>query len=189
MAESWTDEGIARFHDLVARAEGKLKRGAHVDSFLKVDGIEGESTDSKHGKEIALYAYELGVSQRGTAGSQTGGAGAGKSKIRDSLFVAKLDKANPNLHLACINGKHIPTATFTVRKAGETPQDYYIIKYSDFIVSEFHVVDSESEDQIPLMCFALNFAKIEVEYKPQDAKGGLGGAVKMGWDLAKNEKV
>jgi len=189
MPEVFVEEGVGKFEDLIRRAISKLGRGAHVDSFLKIDGIEGESTDSKHAKEIALIAYELGVSQRGTAGSQTGGAGAGKAKIRDSLFVAKLDKANINLHLACINGKHIGKANFVVRKAGETPQDYYHITYSDFIVSEFYVVDSESEDQLPLMCFALNFAKIEAEYKPQDAKGGLGGAVKMGWDLAKNEKV
>jgi type VI secretion system secreted protein Hcp len=36
--------------------------------------------------------------------------------------------------------------------------------------------------------FALNFAEIDVEYKPQNADGSLGGAIKAGYDLKKNKK-
>ena len=33
----------------------------------------------------------------------------------------------------------------------------------------------------------LGYKDIEFEYKPQDDKGGLGGAVKMGWNIATTE--
>jgi type VI protein secretion system component Hcp len=33
--------------------------GATVDYFLKIDGIDGESTDDKHKGEIQLESYSL----------------------------------------------------------------------------------------------------------------------------------
>jgi len=34
---------------------------------------------------------------------------------------------------------------------------------------------------------ACSYKDIEFEYKPQDDKGGLGGAVKFGWNIATTE--
>ena len=39
---------------------------AAVDYFLKIDGIEGESADSKHPKEIQVLSFSFGESQSGT---------------------------------------------------------------------------------------------------------------------------
>ena len=41
---------------------------ALVDYFLKIDGIEGESQDSKHSKEIELESWSWGETQTGTRG-------------------------------------------------------------------------------------------------------------------------
>ena len=38
-----------------------------VDYFLKIDGIEGESKDSKHAKEIDLLSWSWGASQTGSS--------------------------------------------------------------------------------------------------------------------------
>ena len=38
-----------------------------VDYFLKIDGIEGESTDKKHAKEIDVDAWSWGESQTGVS--------------------------------------------------------------------------------------------------------------------------
>ena len=42
-----------------------------ADNFLKIDGIEGESKDSKHPKEIEVPSYSWGVSNSGTMATGT----------------------------------------------------------------------------------------------------------------------
>ena len=44
-----------------------------VDMFLKVDNIDGESQDAKHGKEIDVLAWSWGLSQSAT--THVGGGG------------------------------------------------------------------------------------------------------------------
>src|SRR5277367_3430780 len=109
---------------------------AAVDYFLKLDGIEGESQDSKHKNEIQLESFTLGVEQQGTA-NVGGGMGAGKSKFHDFFVVKKTDKATPKLFLACANGEHIKSAILVCRKAGKDQQEYSKWTFSDVLVSSF----------------------------------------------------
>src|ERR1700735_3054699 len=107
------------------------------DAFLKVDGIEGESADSKHSKEIQLLSFSFGADQR--ASSNIGGcAGAGKVAIHDLTIVKQVDKSSPKLFLACCTGQHINSAVLTVRKAGGEQQDYLVVKLSNVLVSSYH---------------------------------------------------
>lgn len=161
--------------------------GAQVDYFLKIDGIKGESADHKHAGEIAVESWSWGATQSGSFGHGSGG-GAGKVSMQDFHFVMKANSASPLLFLSCASGKHIPTATLTVRKAGGSQEEYYTIKFSDVLVSSFQTGGSHG-DVIPTDQISLNFAKIELSYQPQDAKGAVGSPIKAGWDQAKNVKV
>ncbi len=160
---------------------------AAVDYFLKIDGIDGESQDSKHKGEIELQSFSFGGSQSGTA-AYGGGGGAGKVKLQDFHFVKKTDKASPKLFLNCCNGGPIKTATLVARKAGKDQQEYLKITMSDLLVSSYQSGGSAG-DVIPTDQVSINFSKIEIEYKEQKADGTLGGATKAGWDLKKNMKV
>src|ERR1700753_4105926 len=82
---------------------------AAVDYFLKIDGIEGESKDSKHKGEIDLDSWSWGANQSGTYHGG-GGGGAGKVAMQDFHFVMKINKASPKLMLACASGEHIKKA-------------------------------------------------------------------------------
>src|SRR5436309_614292 len=62
---------------------------AAVDYFLKIDGIEGESQDSKHKNEIDLESFSWGETQSGTHGAG-GGGGAGKVSMQDFHFVMRV---------------------------------------------------------------------------------------------------
>lgn len=158
-----------------------------ADMFLKLDGIPGESQDDKHSGEIEIDSFSWGVSQEATLGRGTGG-GAGKVNVSELNVMKKTDKASPILFLHCANGKHIPSALLTVRKAGEQPLEYYKVKMTDVMVSGLQMSGSNGGG-IPMESVSLNFSKIEYEYTPQSAKGTGEGAVKAGWDLAKNAKV
>ncbi len=162
---------------------------AAVDYFLKIDGIEGESQDSKHKSEIELSNWSFGATQSGTFASG-GGGGAGKVSMQDFHFAMNVNKASPKLLLACANGEHIKKAVLTCRKAGKEQQEYLKITLSDLIVSGYQTSGSAGGGSIlPQDQISLDFAKIEVEYKEQKADGTLGGAVKAGYDLKANKAV
>lgn len=158
-----------------------------VDYFLKIDGIEGESEDHKHKNEIELLSWSWGASQTGTM-AHGGGGGAGKVAMQDFNFSQRLNKASPKLFLHCANGKHIPKAVLTCRKAGGEQVEYLKITLSDVLVSSYQTGGSAGE-VIPMESVSLNFAKVEFSYAAQDGKGKVGSPVVSNWDLKANKSV
>jgi type VI secretion system secreted protein Hcp len=161
---------------------------AAVDYFLKIEGVQGESTDDKHKNEIDVESWSWGETNAGSS-SAGGGGGAGKVSMQDFNFVMKMNKATPKLMLACASGEHIKKAELVCRKAGKEQQEYLKIVLSDVLVSSYQTGGSAGSSVVPMDQISLNFAKIEFEYKPQKADGTLDAAAKAGWDLKANKKV
>ena len=157
------------------------------DIFAKIGDIKGETTDDKHKDEIDVLSYSWGVSQTGTF-AFGGGAGAGKAQFNDFNFTTNVSKASPALFLACASGTHIKEATISVRKKGENPQDYLILKMTDVMISSYNAAGSSGGDR-PTESINMAFAKIEFTYKTQKENGGLGESFTAGWDLKANKKV
>ena len=161
---------------------------AESDYFLKIDGVQGESADSKHKGEIELESFSWGeTNSAGQTGH--GGAGAGKVSIQDLHFVMKFNKASPALLLACANGKHLKSAVLTASKAAKQQQDFLVYKFTDVIVSSYQTAGSTHETEGPIDQASLSFARIEVEYRPQKADGSLDAPVKAGWDVIKHTMI
>lgn len=158
-----------------------------VDYFLKIDTIEGESTDKAHKAEIDVMSWSWGETQSGSA-AYGGGGGAGKVQMQDFHFVMKVNKASPKLFLACATGQHIPSAILTCRKAGAEQQEYMIWTFSDLLISSYQTGGSEGQE-IPVDQCSFNFSKVQFEYKEQKADGSLGSPVKAGYDLKLNTKL
>ena len=159
-----------------------------VDYFLKIDGIDGESPDSKHAGDIDLESFSWGATQTG-AHSFGGGGGAGTVSMQDFHFVMKNNKASPKLFLACAEGEHIKKAVLVCRKAGKEQQEFLKVTMSDLLVSSFQTGGSAHGDEVPVDQVSLNFSKIEWEYKEQKSDGTLGGTTKTGYDLKAMKKV
>lgn len=157
-----------------------------ADMFLKLDGIPGESQDSKHKDEIEVFSFSWALSQSGNAVG--GGGGQGKSEFQDFSFAMPVSKASPKLFLACASGKHLKDATLTVRKAGSDQLDFLVYKLSDCLVSSYQE-GGDSSGAVPNDAFTLSFAKIEVSYKEQDQKGGVGPETTAGWDIKANQGI
>lgn len=155
---------------------------ALVDYFLKIDGIPGESQDSKHKDEIQVLSFSFGESQAGTM-AFGGGGGAGKVQMQDFHFMMNVNKASPKLFLACANGQHIKQAHLTARKAGKDQQDYMKVSFSDLLVSSFQTNGDANANSLPVDSISLNFAAIEIEYKVQNIDGTLGAGTKVKYDL------
>ncbi len=160
---------------------------ATVDYFLKIDGIDGESTDNQHKGEIELNSFSWSKDSPGVKQEiqvSGGGAGAGRSSFFDVFFDARTSKASPQLMLACASGKHIPKVVLSVRKSGGSSPTFVKITLTDVLISSYHV-GGQSGD-VPTDQFSLNFAKIEFTVFPILSNGKLGSPVTSQWDVREN---
>src|SRR5258708_8159410 len=128
-----------------------------VDYFLKLDGIEGESKDSKHQNEIEIGSFSFGATQSGSF-SAMGGGGSGKVSMQDFHFTIPTQKASPKLLLNCATGNHIPKGILTCRKAGKEQQEFLKYTFSDLLLSSFHTAGST---HTPPSHASPNFSKLQ----------------------------
>jgi len=146
------------------------------DYFLKIDGIEGESQDSKHPNEIRIEDFSMHVVNRGRRGDY----GVGKPVHDDARFFAYVDQSYPKVKQACAKGEPVPKAVLTCRKAGKNQMDYLRITFSDVLITSCKL---ETDGTLPVMEFTVSFVKKQIEYKEQKQDGTLSGAITAMVDL------
>jgi type VI secretion system secreted protein Hcp len=159
-----------------------------LDCFLKLDGIEGESFDAKHKREIDLLSFTFGMSS--PRDYETHQA-TRRVSFSDADFTCYINAAYPRLCNACASNQKIKEATLFMRKAGTGKNlgqtlEYANIKLTDVYISKCQLHGQENPGEapdIPIVSFSLNFAKIEWEYREQLASGGLQGPIKFNFDL------
>ncbi|MGI0036842.1 MAG: type VI secretion system tube protein Hcp [Nitrososphaera sp.] len=163
-----------------------LAEAAAVDYFLKIEGVDGESTSETHKDWIEIQSFSWGMSNSGSMAAG-GGGGAGKASFSSLRLTTDISKASPKLFEACATGKHFPSATLTLVDSEQRGLEFMKVTLSDVIISSYQSAGTSGE--FPAESFRLNFAKIEYEYTPQKADGSMDAAVKAGYDLALNKKV
>jgi type VI secretion system secreted protein Hcp len=161
---------------------------ATVDYFLRIEGIEGESTDAKHKNWIDVESWSWGETQTGTVSPGSGG-GSGKVAFQDVHFTTKVTKASPALFLACASGQHLKQAQLVARRAGKDQQEFLSWTFSDILVSSYQTGGSEAGNVLPIDSVSLNVAKAQISYKAQKADGTLDTPVTAGWDVKTNKKA
>ena len=155
--------------------------------YLKLDGIEGESQDSRHAKEIDVSAWSLGVTNAG-AGHAGGGGGAGRATFTELSVTKVLDKASPALLLAVATGRHIRTAKLTVTSGGPRPLEYLTVDLEDVLVASCLLADPADSDR-PVENVSFQYGKIHVTYSQQSPTGALGTVSAFGWDVVRNTQA
>lgn len=149
--------------------------------YLKIDGIDGESTAVGHQGEIDVLSWSWGVSV--DAGRQGSGGGAGRPEFGELRVTARISQASPKLLAACATGRHLASAQLSgVRPhTGRRSGDYLQYRLEEVTVSSVDHRDAEAE--VPTEQFALLYGLIEVSYTPQDETGGPGEPVVFSYDL------
>jgi type VI secretion system secreted protein Hcp len=164
-------------------AGAALPTAAEADVFLDLEGIDGESQDSKHKNEIDILSYTQSFRRAAT----TGGGTSGKVSIGDITVLKNIDKSSPKLIEAIATAKHIPKATITFRGVGEKASEYYIVRLTDVQITAVDQTDQPDPAKI-VERVQLNAAKFEYEYREQKTDGTLGTPIKFGYDIKANEK-
>lgn len=162
-----------------------------VDMYAQIEGIKGDSKDSKHVDWIEMLSFSHNINQAtGGAASGQGAHTGGRADHEDFSFTKRLDSASPLLALYCSNGKNIPKIEFQFCRAMGEKTCFMKINLEDSIVSKWAPAGrSEGADLIPLEEVGLRYGKIYWEYTPTDPRGGgkTGAAIKSNWSTIENK--
>lgn len=170
------------------------------DTYIKIDGIPGESLDEKHRDWIELKSFNFGASQATSAtASSAGGASAERVNLSEFSIQKFVDKASPKIFESCCKGQHIKEVVMHVNRAGGDKVRYLEIKLEEVIISSTEMEGisastsyekSEKEDRhdLPYENVKFNYARIKVTYTQQKRSDGQGGGnVAGGWDRTRNK--
>jgi type VI secretion system secreted protein Hcp len=159
------------------------------DVYVKIDGIEGESTDYRHLGWIEVLYFKTHLNQEiSSTASSAGGASAERVDFDDFVITKQLDKASPKLASACAAGTHINKIVIEICRAGTDKVKFMEYKLTNCIISK--VTSGGSEKIFPAETFKINFGKIEWCYTQQERQGGgAAGSIACGWSLERNCKV
>lgn len=156
-----------------------------VDMFLEIEGVKGESKDSKHKDKIDILSWSWGATNQGGA-HHGGGAGAGKVNVQDVSIVKLLDLSTASLLESVSRGKHFAKAKITVRKAGENPLEYYILSLENVYCTSYAISGSEHGDLLTEQ-LTLTFKKFDAKYVVQDDKGKASGGNNFAYNISENK--
>ena len=154
--------------------------------FIKMDGIQGESTDARHKDEIDVLSWSWGVTLPSSA--HAGGAGgAGKPIPADLKFTHRIDLASPSLIRACASGRRLKEAVVSVQKAGADPRaapdPFLTIKLNDVLVKSVetgvYTLENSATETV-----GIAFSKMEFEYRQEVKPGAVN---KVFWDVLANK--
>lgn len=155
------------------------------DLYVRIDGISGESKDSKHSGWIDALTIGYGVSQS-FSGFTGGGGGVGKANFDSLTFTHYLDKSTPNLMQFCAAGKHIPNVEVSCCKVGDGSQEYVRITLNECLITSAGPRGASSDIRLK-ESVSIAYAKIKVEVKEQKPDGSMGPAVTGTWDVKQNK--
>jgi type VI secretion system secreted protein Hcp len=164
---------------------GEALNAGRARGFVEIDGIKGESTDSKLADAIDIKSFSFGVTNSATVSGSTGGLGAGRASFSSFKFNKLYDRSSPALFADAASGKHIEDATFSFRRTGAEQQEFLTVKLTDVIVSGYQ--QGGTKEPPLLEEVSLDAAKISISYRPQNADGSLGTAVTASFDRASSK--
>lgn len=160
------------------------------DTFLKITApdVAGESTAKGMEGSIEIFSFSFGASNPVTISSGAAGISGGKVSISSFNCMKKSEMSSAELFSSCATGQHYGQALVTMRKATGKDggqQKFIEYKFSDVMVESIQWSGSSGGDDTPTESLSLAFAKVEITYFGQDAKGALAKKGQASWDLTK----
>ena len=154
------------------------------DAFLKIDGVDGESTRKGFEKQMEIQSFSFGAANPSPVGAGGGGGGGVMVSVSSFNIIKRSDSASPLLFLACCQGDHYATASVTLNKsAGKAPIDFIKYEFEEVYVDNIQWSGSSGGDDTPTESVSFSFGKVSITYTPQKADGSKGSPAVGAWDL------
>lgn len=140
-----------------------------ADCFIKLDGINGESSDLEFKDHIQVESWGWSIRQH--LESNWDRSSTRRADLSNLVFSHQVDLASPSLWARCARNDVLPTASLVMRRAGGSAQKYLFVKLKSVRVLNV-ALNHDASNVIPLERVELAFEQVEYEYAPQSARGG-----------------
>ena len=156
--------------------------------YLKIDGVEGDVTESTHKNWVECDSMNWNVSR--TLSTKTG---QGKDRestsphISEIKLTTKMDKTSPVFFSEACVGQGKTAIIHLVQTSPNGVETFMEYTLTNTLVSGYSV--SVDEDNRPKEEIILNFTKIEMKYTPWDEAHRPEGSVPAGYDIALGVKL
>lgn len=140
-------------------------------TFLRIEGITGESQDAAHQGWIDVKSYTWGVWRNGDA------AGPGASRYKNLTVHCPVDKATAAVLLFASNGNRVKAIQLSLCKAGNGMIESCRITLENVTVTDVNL------DHIAEAAYAFQADRVKFQYWEQAASGIKGAESRMGWDI------
>src|SRR5262245_12591935 len=131
-----------------------------LDTFMRIDGIPGDSLASGHINDIVLTSY-----------SQSFAPGRACSKVVAQKFM---DRASPALISRAAGNFILPSVIIAIRKNGAVPFDFFRAVLESVSIER---IDVSGETGRLIEQIVLRPRNIRIELRQQDATGQPGPAI------------
>lgn len=143
------------------------------NGFLQLQGIPGESLDSRHAGWIDVESFTQAIANNDTRPSFS------------ELWLQKAqDKSSPELALRAANGKSIPRAVLELTEASDTRLRFYQITLSNCLVRTVQISGAAGLTR-PSEAIGLDYQWISWSYTEFDATGRPRRDISSYWDLVR----
>lgn len=156
-----------------------------VSIFLKLDGIEGESTDGAHTNEIKLGSCSFTAFNSSTYNNASKTVSKGQATMGDISFSKEVDKTSVSLFKACASGKVIPKGVISFQSNVGDDKKIDFLKYEldNVVINSYNFSASSMADESG----SMTYAKIKQTYDQRDEKGTSKGKVEGFFDVLLNQ--
>lgn len=154
----------------------------NFDTYLQIEGVDGESLNEKHKDWIELVGFKHDMAQpTSQTRSSAGGAPTGRTVHGDLVIYKHVDKASPKLYEAVSSGKPFKKVKLEVCRSGGSQLKFYEIALEQVLISKVEIQShgngqsADAKDNLPVEAVALNYGTIEWTYTQQKREDGTGG--------------
>lgn len=138
---------------------------------------------------VEIRQFSVGSENLTTVGSVSGGAGAGKTTLKELVVEKSVDTASRALFSLNATGGHLAKMQIYLRKTGVTAgKPYLVYAFSTVFLSKIDWSATDGDDQpIELLTFA--YGAMGIGYYPQKPDGTFGTSVKSSWSQLTNSEA
>lgn len=147
----------------------------HAAAYLKLDGVDGEATETYHKGWIEIQSLSLGAAR---------GSGSSTPTFSGLTVFGQVSKATPKLAEMCVSGVSKPRARLELVRADGNRLLYYEIDLQNVQVLS---LTTQGAGGLPTDAFELSYASLRWTYTQYDLRGKQVSKPAAWWDLAKNQ--
>jgi type VI protein secretion system component Hcp len=152
-----------------------------VKHFLKLEGIEGDSLDSRNPNEIELLSFRWTTEPAGPQRESDESV-----HFREFRAVSRISLATPKLIVACARRRHCSVGVLTCRPTSDENLEYIRVEFRPAHLFEYEMFAPEDAEVSAVDRFTFRFSNIVCEYKRQKYEEAPSGAIYEDHDFLRN---